>query len=91
MCLSTDLYAQIYIFLVQLCLNTQIKGNIGRKVSFSISSMVLFNGSLPKLGFFLAQLCLDTQVRGNIGKNVAFASSSIAKKTMVEILYGSPQ
>ena len=60
-------------------------------VSFATSSMVLFNGILPKLGFFLAQLCLDTQVRGQIGKNVAFASSSIARKTMVEMLYRAPQ
>ena len=53
--------------------------------------MVLLNGKLSKLGFFLAQWCLDSQVRGNIGKNIAFASSSIARKTMVEILYGAPQ
>ena len=53
--------------------------------------MVLFNGRLPNLGFFLAQLCLDTQVRGNIGKYVTFASSSIARKTMVDMLYGAPQ
>ena len=77
-------------FLSQLCLNTQIKGKIGRKVSFSSSSMVLFNGRLPKICLFLAQLCLDTQVRGKIGKEVAFASSSIARKTMVEMLYGDP-
>ena len=51
--------------------------------------MVLFNGRLPKLGFFLAQLSLDTQVRGNIGNNVSFVSSSIARKTMVEMLYGA--
>ena len=60
-------------------------------VSFASSSMVLLNGRLPKLGLFLAQLCLDTQVRGNIGKNIAFVSSSIARKTMVEMLYGAPQ
>ena len=53
--------------------------------------MVVFNGRLPKLGFFLGQLCLDTQVRGDIGKNVSFANSSIARKTMVEMLYGAPQ
>ena len=53
--------------------------------------MVSFNGRLPKLGLFFAQFCLDTQVRGNIGKNVSFASSSIARKTMVEMLYGAPQ
>ena len=53
--------------------------------------MVLLNGRFPKLGFFLAQLCLDTQVRGNIGNNVSFASSSIARKAMVEMLYGAPQ
>ena len=53
--------------------------------------MVLLNGKFPKLGFFLAQLCLDIQVRGNIGKNVALAISSIARKTMVEMLYGAPQ
>ena len=79
------------LFLSQLCLNTQIKGKIGRKVVFPSSSMILFNGRLPKLGFFLAQLCLDTQVRGEIGKNVAFASSSIARKTMVEMIYGATQ
>ena len=88
-------------FLAQLCLDTQIKGKIGRKVSFNSSSnaikkrwrwlMVLFNGRIPKIGFFLAQLCLDTQVTGKIGKNVAFASSSIARNTMVEMLYGDPQ
>ena len=60
-------------------------------VSFDSSSMLLFNGTLPKIGFFLAQLCLDTQVRGKIGKNVAVASSSIAIKTMVEMVYGAPQ
>ena len=60
-------------------------------VSFDSSSMVLFSGRLLKLGFFLGQLCLDTQVRGNIGKNVTFASSSIARKTMVEMVYGAPQ
>ena len=60
-------------------------------VSFAISSMVLFNGRLPNLGFFLAQLFLDTQVRGKIGKNVTFAISSIARNTMVEMLYGAPQ
>ena len=60
-------------------------------VSFATSSMVVFNGRLPKLGFFLAQLCLDTQVRGKIAKNVAFASSSIVRKTMREMLYGAPQ
>ena len=53
--------------------------------------MALFNGRLPKLGFFLAQLCLDTQVRGNIGKNVSFSSSLIARKIMVEMLFGAPQ
>ena len=47
-------------FLAQLCLNTQIKGKIGRKVSFSSSSMVLFNGRLPNIGFLIAQLFLDT-------------------------------
>ena len=88
-------------FLSQWCLETQIKGKIGRKVSFSSSSnaikkrwrwsMVLFNGRLAKLGFFLAQFCLDTQVRKDIGKNVSFASSSIARKIMVEMLYGAPQ
>ena len=52
--------------------------------------MVLFNGTLPKLGFLLAQLYLDTQVRG-IGKNVAFAISSIARKIIVDMLYGAPQ
>ena len=53
--------------------------------------MLLFSGILPKLGFFLAQLCLDTQVRGKIGKIVSFSSSSIARKTMVEMLYHAPQ
>ena len=53
--------------------------------------MVLLNGRFPKIGFFLAQLCLDTQVRGDIGKNVAFSISSIARKTMVDMLYGAPQ
>ena len=53
--------------------------------------MVLFNGRLPKIGLLLAQLCLDTQVRGDIGKNVSFVSSSIARKKMVEMLYGAPQ
>ena len=53
--------------------------------------MVLFNRRLPNLGFFLAQLFLDTQVRGNIGKNVSFVISLVARKTMVEMLYGAPQ
>ena len=57
------------LFIAQLFLNTQIKGNIGRKVSLDSSSMVLFNGRFPKIGFFLFQLCIDTQVRGDIGKN----------------------
>ena len=53
--------------------------------------MVLVNGKFSKLGFFLTQVCLDTQVRGNIGKNFSFSSSSIARKKMVDILYGAPQ
>ena len=53
--------------------------------------MVLLNELFHNLGFFLSQLCLDTQVRGDIEMNVSFSISSIARKTMVEMLYGSPQ
>ena len=53
--------------------------------------MVLHNRRFPKLGLFLARFYLDTQVRGNIGKNVSFSSSLITRKSMVEMLYGSPQ
>ena len=77
---------KVGFFLSQLRLDTQIKGNIEKKVVFARSSnaikkrprwsMVLFNGRLPKLGFFLAQLCLDTQIKGKIGRKVSFSSSS---------------
>ena len=53
--------------------------------------MVLSNGRFTKIGIFIAQLCLDTQVSGNIGGNVSFDISSIARKTMVEMLYGASQ
>ena len=101
MVLFNGILPKLGFFLAQLCQDTQIKGNIGRKVSFASSSnvikkrwrwsMVLFNGRLPKLGFFLAQLFIDTQVRGNIWKNVSFASYSISRKKMVEMLYVAPQ
>ena len=56
--------------------------------------MVLLDGKFPKLGFFLEQLCLHTlELGGRLGRIQynAFDSSSIARKTMVEMLYGAPQ
>ena len=54
-------------------------------------SMVLLNGKFPKLGLFLCFLLNCVYIlHHNDQVNVSFASSSIARKTMVEMLYGAP-
>ena len=55
-------------------------------------SMVLLNGNSQSLVCFLCFLlnCVY-KLHHNDQVNVPFASSSIARKTMVEMLYGAPQ
>ena len=87
-------------FLVQLCLDTQVRGNIGNKFSFDSSSIVrktmveMLYGApqweTPQAWFLSCSNVFTSQVRGKIGRNVSFAISSIARKKMVEMLYGAP-
>ena len=49
--------------------------------------MVLLNGRFSKFGFFLTQLCLDTPPWWSM--KYWLWCSSIARKTMVEMLYGA--
>ena len=49
--------------------------------------MVLLNGRFSKVGFFLTQLCLDTPPWWSM--KYWLWCSSIARKTMVEMLYGA--
>ena len=51
--------------------------------------MVLLNGRFPKLGFFLTELCVDSLPQWPMKYFLWF--SSIARKKMVEMLYGAPQ
>ena len=52
-------------------------------------SMVLLNGRFSKAGFFLTQLCQNTPPQWPM--KYCLWCSSIARKTMMEILYGAPQ
>ena len=63
-------FHKLGFFLDQLCLDTQVRGNIGGIFPFLAPqfqekqwwrfSMVVLNGIFPKIGLFLPQLCLHT-------------------------------